>query len=983
MILDYTYNKYKKNLSVSYITDEGGKKILNFNVDRFKSYYSTPTGKFMNWDGSRCDIRYVDKPHKFDIRTYFEEMPDAYKKLLRGKTQPKLYTFDIETKIRKDENGVDLFPEPSEAQDEITVISVVSSDLNCIVLGWRDLEENGATELQSQFEEYLSKIPFYKELGIKKPYIKYLKFDNEHDMLQYFLKNIVAKVPVIAGWNSILFDWQYIQNRIRGYFSDISLNSSSYIYTTHQERYTDQRQEMINLTMPDHTLVLDMMDIIENFDMVVMPIKESMSLDFVSHEVLGANKIKYQGTLQDLYEKDYNKYVFYNAIDSILVQLLDKKFKTLSNIYAQSLYSKEKIGKCFSKIALTEALVFDHFYNQGIKVVPMNVNDRERGRLIGAYVKKPIPGKHKFVCCNDFASLYPSTMITCNLSFENYVGAFWDEKKLRPYKDDMANYIVIGPNVHKNDGTLAKPELGRFVVKFLDEEALAQYRGKKEYFVSVNGCVYKNDKDYALRIIQSKLKADRSVGKYLAKQLDAQVMLDIEHINKGLIPEHRDYKENMINAMKEMGYDVKSSDDLLAMSAETLATFKRELKNEITYYISYEQACKLLMNSIYGGSSHIAMSWYNMNVANDITGEARNLIHKMEQHIPEFWKDNWLNMTDVHKMLGITVNKEKAKQILENATLITEEMDPDAYHGRSFVTVCYGDTDSLYISYNDLLRTIDGFDSFPLEKKTHILADLNTKFMDGHNGQYIADYYTSRFVKSIHEFELETINLSGVWLDVKKRYAQILLWKDGKFFDADSLPLKVKGLEMVKASYPKCSREILKKITRYFLEDQDETYVLQRLNMEMQKYKQDFYSAPIEEICGNVNINGYTKYILDDANPAGLQVAPKCPSNVRGLGNYNHIRNTHNLPGEPLYGGKMKIYMYYPKGAVHSGKKSEPSYFAFRSMDYPTWADEYAPVSRDEMFQHYVLDPFNRIIEPSGLGELKIDGSIEMNLFDF
>jgi len=128
MILDYAFNRSKRQLSVSYITETGSKHILNFNVDRFKSYYSTPSGRYENWDGSRCDVRWTDKPHTFDLKTYFEEMSEQYKKLLRGKTTPKLYTFDIETEIS------DEFPEPSEAKFPITTISIASPDCNVIVL---------------------------------------------------------------------------------------------------------------------------------------------------------------------------------------------------------------------------------------------------------------------------------------------------------------------------------------------------------------------------------------------------------------------------------------------------------------------------------------------------------------------------------------------------------------------------------------------------------------------------------------------------------------------------------------------------------------------------------------------------------------------------------------------------------------------------------------------------------------------------------
>lgn len=656
MILDYAFNRSKRQLSVSYITETGGKHILNFNVDRFKSYYSTPSGRYENWDGSRCDVRWTDKPHTFDLKTYFEEMPEQYKKLLRGKTTPKLYTFDIETEIS------DEFPEPSVAKFPITTISIASPDCNVIVLGTKELEEGGQNKLQVRFEKYLRDSKFFNGLNIKMPYIKYVKFSCEHDMLKYFLENIVAKVPVLAGWNSIMFDWQYIQNRIRGYYSDISLNCSSMNWMMTSKNYTDMRGDKVRLNMPNHTLILDMMDVVGNFDMVVMPIKESLSLDYIASESIGMNKIKYDGDLQKLFETDYSTYVFYNAIDSILVQLIDKRFKTMDAIYAQSIICREKIGSCFSKIALTEALFFNYFYDHGIKVIPNKPEDIERGTLIGAYVRTPTPGKHNFVCCNDFASLYPSTIITCNLSVENLVGTFYDEEALRPYREDKAKYIVVGGAVYKNKGTLAKPQLGEFYSYFLLEDELDKYRKNPNYFVSVNGSVYKNDKDYAFRSIQRNLKDSRSVSKYLSKQLEATVITDIDHLIKYSKLEFREYAENIISFFQEMGYSIANTNDIISISNEgNLVDLKRMIKDEITYLSSLEQAYKLCANACYGGSSHVAFFWFNMSLANDITGEARNLIHLMESHIPKFFEENWRNMKDLHEKLGIKIKREYLK----------------------------------------------------------------------------------------------------------------------------------------------------------------------------------------------------------------------------------------------------------------------------------------------------------------------------------
>lgn len=960
MILDYKFNKATHNFSVSYITETGGKDVLQFNVNRFKAFYSTPSGKYLNWDGANCDVRWTNDPQIFEYKTFFEEIDEKHKRLLMGKTSPKLYTFDIEVEIS------DEFPEPSEAKFPITTISVASPDCNVIVLGTKALEDGGHEKLQRRFEEYMKDSKFFMSLNMPMPYIKYIEFDTEEHMLEYFLKNVVAKAPIIAGWNSIMFDWQYIQNRIRVYYPNLSLNTSSLIGSTTNKRFADMRGNQVYLNIPDHTLVLDMMDVIGSFDMVVMPIKESLSLDYISSESMGMNKIKYDGDLQQLYETDYSTYVFYNAIDSILVQLIDKRFKTLQNIYTQALYCKEKIGACFSKIALTHALFFNYFYEKGIKIVYNRREDVERGTLIGAYVRQPVPGKYDYICCNDFASLYPSTIITCNMSIENFVGTFYQDDMLEPYKQDKVNYIVVGGCVYKNKGTLAQPKLGEFVNKFLQEEVLQNYRNDPNYFVSVNGSVYKNDKTYAFKDIQSTLKSNRNVSKYLAKQLEALVITDIDHLSNKSCVDLRAYPDNLVEAMKALGYDIPNSSSLTKMTPYELSTFRAVIKKEIEYNTSFEQAMKLLGNSMYGGSSHVGFYWFNMALANDITGEARNIIHKMEDHIPSFMRDNWMNLNDLHKKLGVEIDVAKASKIL------SKEGD--------FLKLVYGDTDSLYISYENLLKTLKGYDKMSTPDKTKFIVDLNTGYLDEHNREFMKYYYMSRHVESVQNFELETVALAGVWTDVKKRYAQILLWKDGKTFDLDKLPMKAKGLELIKSSYPKQVREGLTRMVRFLLEIENDNYILQRLNMQMMEEKTLFYKADLEDICGNLSVHGYTKYILSDDDPTGLKVAPKTPSNVRALGNYNWLRNVNNLPGDPIYGGKLKWYVYYPNN-VKTKRKGEPEYFAFQSRNYPEWANQYAPVCKEEMFKKMMLEPFNRIVEAIGLGILNSDGSIQMSIF--
>ena len=164
MILDYSYNKNKHIFSISYIKENGLKSLLNFNVNRFKSFYYTPSGPYKNWDGANCGERFTEDPSLFDYKTYIKEIDPKYKTLLNGRTNPRLYTFDIECRIG--DNGE--FPEPSEAKFPISTISIANDKLDVIVLGTRELEEHGDEILTSSFEEYIRSSEFFKTLGLVK-----------------------------------------------------------------------------------------------------------------------------------------------------------------------------------------------------------------------------------------------------------------------------------------------------------------------------------------------------------------------------------------------------------------------------------------------------------------------------------------------------------------------------------------------------------------------------------------------------------------------------------------------------------------------------------------------------------------------------------------------------------------------------------------------------------------------------------------------
>lgn len=294
-----------------------------------------------------------------------------------------------------------------------------------------------------------------------------------------------------------------------------------------------------------------------------------------------------------------------------------------------------------------------------------------------------------------------------------------------------------------------------------------------------------------------------------------------------------------------------------------------------------------------------------------------------------------------------------------------------------------GDTDSLYISYENLIKTIVNLDGSELtpEQKIDFLVKLNTEFLDQHNTEYMRDFYRPRHsLQMVQKFELETIAWRDIRLAVKKRYAQLLIWKDGKRFDMDKPKFKSKGLEVIKASYPEMARKGLERVLKELLAtDKTGMDLTHHMNQLVQQEKQKWLTAPIEDLCENKGISNYTKYILSDNNPMGLEVAPKCPYHVRALGNRNWAIQTKGEHGELQYGGKMKIYLVKKQ----TRKKTEQdNYFAFMAGEYPAWAEKYFPCDREGCFAKFFLDPLNRVLESTDSMQLQVSGNLDLGIFD-
>lgn len=507
MIIDRTWNKREQKLTISYVDKQGNRQFYHKYLHHIKTYEYDPNGKYDTWNGKKCSAVYKDTsnytPNEFDILEFMYELDKPMLDILHAQYFPKLYFFDIETEYS------DEFPYPDKAEYKVTAISLVGPDMSCIVFGLHDLNEASKKLFRDRYMDFINNNEFAKNI-LKaqghEPKVLYQYFDSEQDLLKHFFNIIMTKVSAIAGWNSYRFDWLYLVNRIKRLFGDGEatkmVKNGSPTHEIRMIQFEEMDGTRIRVMAPSHTLVLDYMELVKQYDYILRPY-ESYSLDWVGEHAVKANKIKYNGGLQQLYERDPEWYYFYNAVDSLIGMLIHKRLKCLESPCAVDSVTLVPLMAAMGQVALTTANVFEEFYKDNKKVVwDYDAIERNKAEYKGAFCGC-VPGRYSYCVCDDYASLYPSQIITCNMSFEN------------------VHLNRIGPD-----------SLGRYVVVPWSTEQLEEFKKDPNYFVTVNGNVYKNDKDYAFKRLQKRVKDNRAIYKYTGQKIDSELLVEIDRLIK-------------------------------------------------------------------------------------------------------------------------------------------------------------------------------------------------------------------------------------------------------------------------------------------------------------------------------------------------------------------------------------------------------------------------------------------------------------------
>lgn len=504
MILDKTWNRKEQKLTISYIDKLGNRQFYSKYLHHIKTYEYDEDGEFETWDGKRCNKVYKDTsnyiPNEFDILEFMYELPKDLLDVFHTPNFSKIYTFDIETEIS------DEFPDPFVAKQKVTSISLCGPDMSCIVYGLHKMSDESIQLFRQRYLEWIDNNDFAKNLKKTTPKVLYQYFESEEEMLKHFFTVILPKVPILAGWNSYNFDYNYLWHRLCNLFGDREARNMIYKASPTREiskiGWADMSGNKYSAPAPAHSIVIDYMDLVQSYDYSLRPY-ESYGLDYVGSRAVNAHKIKYEGTLQDLYERDHEWYYFYNAIDSLIVLLIHYRLRCIEAPSASSSVTLVTLLDAMGQIKLTTANVFSEFYTDNKHVVwDWDRVVRQKIPYDGAFCGC-VPGRYEWTVCDDFASLYPSQVQTCNLSFENFI-----ENKVGP--DSFGRYVNIG----------------------WSEEQLEEFRKDPNYFVSVNGNVYKNDKDYAFKRMQRRVKKNRDYYKYTGQKIESEILFEVDRLIK-------------------------------------------------------------------------------------------------------------------------------------------------------------------------------------------------------------------------------------------------------------------------------------------------------------------------------------------------------------------------------------------------------------------------------------------------------------------
>jgi DNA polymerase elongation subunit (family B) len=726
--------------------DKDGKRQYVEHPANYVLYYADPKGKFRSIYGDPVGRFTTRKRQEFEKerrilsnkKLFESDVPVVFRCLSENYLKadaPKLHTcfFDIEVDFDPEKG----FSPTSDPFNPVTAISCYLDWLDqlvTMVIAPKHMSEETAQEIVSEFDNCLL-------------------FNNEKEMFDVFFQ-LIEDADVLTGWNSEGYDIPYMVNRVTRVMSKDDTRKFCLLGQLPKPREYERfgkKETTYDLVGRIH------MDYLQLYKKYNYESRHSYKLDAIGEMEVGENKTQYEGTLDQLYNKDFKKFIEYNRQDTMLVFKIHKKLKFLELANQLAHENTVLLPTVMGSVAMIEMAIFNEAHERGL-VVPdkkrRNENEDEIQPAAGAFVATPKRGMHEWVGAVDINSLYPSVIRALNMAGETIVAQIRQtitdqymtdkgrllasQKKRFKEGDDDVTGAILWENLfgaleytaimNQERGTMLTVDYedGRSVEMSAAEVWKLIFDSNKPWMLSANGTIFTYEKEGVVPGLLSRWYSDR---KEMQKKL-----------KESTTPEDRDYWD------------------------------KRQLVR------------KILLNSAYGALLNEHCRFYDKRIGQSVTLSGRQIVRHMMSNINE-------------TVEGVYSHEGNA--------------------------IVYGDTDSCYFTAYPILKSQIANGEMAWDKETCIglydnIADqANDSFPAFMEKAFHAPRKNGEIIKAGREL----IGDRAIFM-VKKRYAINIFDKEGKRKDKDGQggDIKAMGLDLKRADTPKYVQEFLMDILQMVLQ---------------------------------------------------------------------------------------------------------------------------------------------------------------------
>jgi DNA polymerase elongation subunit (family B) len=325
--------------------------------------------------------------------------------------------------------------------------------------------------------------------------------------------------------------------------------------------------------------------------------------------------------------------------------------------------------------------------------------------------------------------------------------------------------------------------------------------------------------------------------------------------------------------------------------------------------------------------------------------EAKYVFYKRRQHVQK------ILLNSLYGVLGLPIFRfydvDNAEAVTTTGVTVIKFSKDIANHYYNKILsdekdhCIYIDTDSVFFSALPIVeKTRPDIDSTDDNVMATAILDVAQNVQDFINKSY--DIMAKKFFNiSTHRYDIkqEVISKRSIWL-AKKRYAQWIINDNGVACDK----LEVKGLDVVRSSYPTRFRTFMTEILKDILTDVDKQVIDDKIITLKQQIKNESV-GDIAKTSAVKNVTKYKKMIAKDS--AMGELAKGTPAHVKASIAFNQFCKKYNLRVEPIKNGEKIKWIYL--------KTNELGFdgLAFRGHDDPPelmeFIEKYA--DKDKLFE--------------------------------